>query len=332
MHRGMPYPVARAATNVILRSLSTALVMEEMYRGTPVIYVDYTDYDEIAHHSGPERTETLDALDGVDRAIAHAREGRRRRAAAVPVRAPVDHGQSLGATFLQRYGKTLGDVVRDLMGGGATVQDGRAAGSRSGARRTPSCSERTHAKARVRATVARTALRPPASRSGRRSSELGAERRASRRRRRTGAPTERPDLSRRSPSGNLGARVLPAAAGPGHARGDRRDSPASSGSCRPPRDRPRARPLRAPRGRRRRERGHALSRRGSAGGRRPADRVRRPGRGRTATARRDGPLRRPRAHQPPRPDDRRGRGVRGAHRLARRARRTADGAVHPPSQ
>ena len=63
MHRGMPYPIARAATNVALRDLSTALVIEEMYRGTPVIYVDYTDYDEIAHHSGPERGETLDALD-----------------------------------------------------------------------------------------------------------------------------------------------------------------------------------------------------------------------------------------------------------------------------
>ena len=70
MHRGMPYPVARAATNVALRDLSTSLVIEEMYRGTPVIYVDYTDYDEIAHHSGPERGETFDALDGVDRAIA----------------------------------------------------------------------------------------------------------------------------------------------------------------------------------------------------------------------------------------------------------------------
>ncbi len=45
MHRGMPYPVLRAATNVVLRSLSSSLVMEEMYRGAPVVYVDYTDYD-----------------------------------------------------------------------------------------------------------------------------------------------------------------------------------------------------------------------------------------------------------------------------------------------
>ena len=89
MHRGMPYPVARAATNVALRSLGTALVMEEIYRGTPVIYMDYTDYDEIAHHSGPERGETLDALDGVDFGGSVARQGDRGCAATVQVHPPV---------------------------------------------------------------------------------------------------------------------------------------------------------------------------------------------------------------------------------------------------
>jgi uncharacterized membrane protein YvlD (DUF360 family) len=126
MHRGMPYPVARAATNVALRDLSTALVIEEMYRGAPVIYVDYTDYDEIAHHSGPERGETLDALDGVDRAIATLEKAA--ASAPRPYRFVVvsDHGQSLGATFLQRYGKTLGDVIHELMGVGATVEEDAA--------------------------------------------------------------------------------------------------------------------------------------------------------------------------------------------------------------
>src|SRR5262249_55818769 len=32
-----------------------------------------------------------------------------------------DHGQSLGATFKQRYDLSLGELVRDLMGGRATV-------------------------------------------------------------------------------------------------------------------------------------------------------------------------------------------------------------------
>ncbi len=71
--RTLPYPLARAATNVILRHLSTALVIEEMYRGTPTIYVDFVDYDEIAHHSGPRRVEAHQALGGIDRILAWGR-------------------------------------------------------------------------------------------------------------------------------------------------------------------------------------------------------------------------------------------------------------------
>ena len=121
MHRGMPYPFARAGTNVALRALSTSLVMEEMYRGAPVIYVDYTDYDEIAHHSGPERGETLDALDGVDRTFASLRKAAEDAPRPYKFILLSDHGQSLGATFKQRYDKTLEQVISDLMGGAASV-------------------------------------------------------------------------------------------------------------------------------------------------------------------------------------------------------------------
>ncbi len=121
MHRGFPYPAVRAATNVGLRSLGSSLVIQEMLRGTPAIYIDYTDYDEIAHHSGPERPESLDALDGVDRELRTLLKAS--ADAPRPYRFVVlaDHGQSLGATFLQRFGVTLQDVVRSLMGGSASV-------------------------------------------------------------------------------------------------------------------------------------------------------------------------------------------------------------------
>ncbi|MGZ6295731.1 MAG: alkaline phosphatase family protein [Candidatus Limnocylindrales bacterium] len=121
MHRGFPYPWVRGATNVALRAMGTSLVIQEMLRGTPVIYMDYTDYDEIAHHSGPERAESLDALDGVDRELGTLEK------AALDAPRPykfvvlADHGQSLGQTFLQRYGVTLQEVVRSLMGGSASV-------------------------------------------------------------------------------------------------------------------------------------------------------------------------------------------------------------------
>ena len=122
MHRGWPYPVARAATNVTLRSLATAIVMEEIYRGTPVIYVDYTDYDEIAHHSGPERSETLEALDGVDAAIHSLVKATEDAPRPYKFLLLSDHGQSLGSTFLQRYDKTLETVVSELMGGAESIQ------------------------------------------------------------------------------------------------------------------------------------------------------------------------------------------------------------------
>ena len=43
-------------------NLNTTVVAEEMMRGTRSIYVDYVDYDEIAHHAGPLRPESLPAL------------------------------------------------------------------------------------------------------------------------------------------------------------------------------------------------------------------------------------------------------------------------------
>ncbi len=121
MHRGFPYPWVRGATNVALRALGTSLIVEEMMRGTPVVYMDYTDYDEIAHHSGPERSESLDALDGVDRelrTLAKAAEDAPRPYRFVFL---ADHGQSLGATFLQRYGTSLQDVIHSLMDGATSV-------------------------------------------------------------------------------------------------------------------------------------------------------------------------------------------------------------------
>jgi uncharacterized membrane protein YvlD (DUF360 family) len=121
LHRGYKYAGMRAASNVLLRDVNVSLIIEEMYRGANVIYADFTDYDEIAHHSGPERVEAFDALDGIDEAFASiakaASDGPR------PYRMIVlsDHGQSLGATFKQRYGESLGELIRRLMGGRAKV-------------------------------------------------------------------------------------------------------------------------------------------------------------------------------------------------------------------
>ncbi len=121
IERGGVYPLLRAITNVLLRQVSASLVIERILEGRPTIYVDFVDYDEIAHHAGPERAEALDALEGIDRVL-----GTIERSAAEaprPYRFVVlsDHGQSLGATFRQRYGLTLEQLIAQALGQEASV-------------------------------------------------------------------------------------------------------------------------------------------------------------------------------------------------------------------
>ncbi len=114
-HRGWDFAVLRAITNALLRDLNTALVAEEMRRGTKVIYVDYVDYDEIAHHAGMFRPESLASLDGIDRTL----DSLSRLAEAAPRRYRIvalsDHGQSQGNPFADRHGQALGDLCAALM-------------------------------------------------------------------------------------------------------------------------------------------------------------------------------------------------------------------------
>ena len=115
--RRMPFPFLRASTTTILKDMLTDLIIGEMYRGTPIVYADYLGYDEVAHHAGPERPESLDELDHVDRILRtlwRASQGAPRDYHFILLS---DHGQSQGATFDDRYGLGLEDLVRRLMTG-----------------------------------------------------------------------------------------------------------------------------------------------------------------------------------------------------------------------
>ena len=115
VHRGWTFAVLRAATNVLGRDLNTAIITEEMRKGTRSIYVDYVDYDEIAHHAGIFRPESLAALDGLDRVLGTlerlAESGARRYHFVIVS----DHGQSQGQVFADRYGIDLATLCGTLM-------------------------------------------------------------------------------------------------------------------------------------------------------------------------------------------------------------------------
>jgi hypothetical protein len=115
VHRGWTFAGLRAATNVLQRDLNTAVVAEEMRKGTKSIYVDYVDYDEIAHHAGMFRPESLAALDGLDRVLGTLERLATHAARRYHIVVVSDHGQSQGQTFLDRFGNDLGEVCTRLM-------------------------------------------------------------------------------------------------------------------------------------------------------------------------------------------------------------------------
>ncbi len=66
VHRSWTFAGLRAFSHGLLRDLNTTVVSEEMMRGARSIYVDYVDYDEIAHHAGGTRIESLASLTSLD--------------------------------------------------------------------------------------------------------------------------------------------------------------------------------------------------------------------------------------------------------------------------
>jgi uncharacterized membrane protein YvlD (DUF360 family) len=111
-HRGGIYPFLRAGVCVILRDLTVYSVISDIFTGRPAVYATFAGYDEVAHHSGIERADTKEALRKLDSAF--GRIARAAERAPRPYRIVVlsDHGQTQGATFKQRYGYSLDDLVR----------------------------------------------------------------------------------------------------------------------------------------------------------------------------------------------------------------------------
>ncbi len=98
----------------LLSDLNVSLIAEQMASGTPVIFCDFLDYDEVAHHAGPARPQALAVLEALDQTLGILQRLATEAARRYHLVVLSDHGQSQGATFRQRYGESLAEVVARL--------------------------------------------------------------------------------------------------------------------------------------------------------------------------------------------------------------------------
>jgi hypothetical protein len=103
--------LALRPASMLLRDVNVSLIAEQMARGAPAVYCDLVDYDEVAHHAGPARPESMRQLESLDRMLGVLERLAPEAARRYHLVVLSDHGQSQGSTFRQRWGETLDQVV-----------------------------------------------------------------------------------------------------------------------------------------------------------------------------------------------------------------------------
>ncbi|HWS58674.1 MAG TPA: phage holin family protein, partial [Actinotalea sp.] len=116
VHRGWGFAGERGALNGVLRDFNTIMVGEALAAGARSVYVDYVDYDAVAHHAGIMRPESLDALVGLDAVLGRLEQVAEAAPRDYRIVVLSDHGQSQGEVFADRYGESLSDLVSRLAG------------------------------------------------------------------------------------------------------------------------------------------------------------------------------------------------------------------------
>ncbi len=116
LKRNIVYAAIRAGANVVLREVTTDVLTSEILTGKiDTAYASYMGYDEIAHHSGVEDEDVWNALKYIDLQISKVISAIEMSDRDYKLVILSDHGQSMGATFKQRYGINLRDYVRRLL-------------------------------------------------------------------------------------------------------------------------------------------------------------------------------------------------------------------------
>lgn len=121
IHRSRRYALIRAATTTVMQEAGLFMLLADVFRGVSAVYCTFFAYDEVAHHSGIDRADAFWALQKLDRVVATLERAVADAPRPYHLVVLSDHGQSMGATFRQRTGRTLGQLVSSLVESSARV-------------------------------------------------------------------------------------------------------------------------------------------------------------------------------------------------------------------
>ena len=115
LHRTFKYSLVRATTNATMQEMSFFMLTSDILEGIPVVYNTFFGYDEVAHHSGPRSSDAFKVLTTLDKGFGELRTATTQAPRPYHLVVLSDHGQSAGATFRQRFGYSLEDLVRSAV-------------------------------------------------------------------------------------------------------------------------------------------------------------------------------------------------------------------------
>lgn len=121
IRRGWRYALVRAATTTIMLEFAQFMLLADMYRGVTNVYCTIFAYDEVAHHSGIDREDAMKVLTRIDAVIGTLKKESQRAPRPYHLVILSDHGQSMGPTFRQRNGQSLGELVSTLVDPAARI-------------------------------------------------------------------------------------------------------------------------------------------------------------------------------------------------------------------
>ena len=115
IRRTIVFALERSISSILLRELTTHIIIEDLFKGINSIYATYVGYDVVAHHTGIDSPAAFSVLRNLDKQIQRIEQAAKTTKRNYQFVLLSDHGQSQGSTFRQRYGYTLEEMIRSFL-------------------------------------------------------------------------------------------------------------------------------------------------------------------------------------------------------------------------